>query len=145
VVTPANATVTAFVFIGPRPATPVAPAMSGRTRGIWRRPQASSIPANFPAESSPTPFRRRLSSTAPTGYGIELIADNGIFFTDKIQTVVVDNVVINDTTYTFESGDKEDCKNGGWKNFTSPPGPFKNQGDCVSYFASGGKNQGDGH
>jgi len=58
---------------------------------------------------------------------------------------VVDNVAINDTTYTFESGDKEDCKNGGWKNFTSPPGPFKNQGDCVSYFASGGRNQGDGH
>jgi len=34
----------------------------------------------------------------------------------------------------------DQCKNGGWKNFPSPPGPFKNQGQCVSYFASGGKN-----
>jgi hypothetical protein len=30
---------------------------------------------------------------------------------------------------------KEDCKNGGWLNFPSPPGPFTNQGQCVSYFA----------
>ena len=31
---------------------------------------------------------------------------------------------------------KEQCKNGGWRNF---PG-FKNQGDCVSFVATGGKN-----
>ena len=31
---------------------------------------------------------------------------------------------------------KDQCKNGGWKTF---PG-FKNQGDCVSYVASKGKN-----
>jgi hypothetical protein len=31
---------------------------------------------------------------------------------------------------------KEECKNGGWRNF---PG-FKNQGDCVSFVATGGKN-----
>ncbi len=30
---------------------------------------------------------------------------------------------------------KDDCKDGGWKNFPTAPGPFKNQGDCVSYFA----------
>jgi hypothetical protein len=28
------------------------------------------------------------------------------------------------------------CKNGGWRAF----GVFKNQGDCVSFFATGGKN-----
>ena len=32
---------------------------------------------------------------------------------------------------------KDQCKNGGWQNFSSPS--FKNQGDCVSYFANGGK------
>jgi hypothetical protein len=37
---------------------------------------------------------------------------------------------------------KDQCKNGGWKNFTSPA--FKNQGDCVSYFATGGRNPGNG-
>ena len=37
---------------------------------------------------------------------------------------------------------KDQCKNGGWRNFTTPS--FKNQGDCVSYFATGGKNPGNG-
>jgi len=31
---------------------------------------------------------------------------------------------------------KDDCKHGGWDSF----GVFKNQGDCVSYVATGGKN-----
>ena len=31
---------------------------------------------------------------------------------------------------------KDECKNGGWRNF----GVFKNQGDCVSFVATGGKN-----
>jgi hypothetical protein len=32
------------------------------------------------------------------------------------------------------------CRNGGWRNF---PG-FKNQGDCVSFVATGGRNQPSG-
>ena len=36
---------------------------------------------------------------------------------------------------------KDQCKNGGWRNF---PG-FKNQGDCVSFVATKGKNQPVGH
>ena len=31
---------------------------------------------------------------------------------------------------------KDECKNGGWQDF----GIFKNQGDCVSFVATGGKN-----
>jgi hypothetical protein len=31
---------------------------------------------------------------------------------------------------------KEQCKKGGWRSF----GVFKNQGDCVSFVATGGKN-----
>jgi hypothetical protein len=34
---------------------------------------------------------------------------------------------------------KDQCKNGGWKNFNDPV--FKNQGDCVSYVATGGKKK----
>jgi hypothetical protein len=75
--------------------------------------------------------------------GIQLVSDN------TNQIVLVDNVMINATTFTFESdvvdpSDKERCKNGGWEDFTAAPGPFKNQGDCVSYFATGGKNKGSG-
>lgn len=35
----------------------------------------------------------------------------------------------------------EQCKKGGWENYN---GLFKNQGDCVSYVATGGKNLPDG-
>lgn len=42
------------------------------------------------------------------------------------------------TTFDFElrPTSKDDCKNGGWMSY----GTFKNQGDCVSYVATGGKN-----
>jgi hypothetical protein len=53
-------------------------------------------------------------------------------------TAQFDNVTINNTIYTFENANS--CKKGGWQQFTSSPGPFKNQGDCVSYFASGGNS-----
>jgi len=44
----------------------------------------------------------------------------------------------NDTTYDFENGptSKVDCVKGGWRSY----GSFKNQGDCVSFVATGGKN-----
>lgn len=32
---------------------------------------------------------------------------------------------------------KDQCKDGGWRNY----GVFKNQGDCVSFVATRGKNQ----
>ena len=34
----------------------------------------------------------------------------------------------------------DQCKNGGWQNFAG----FKNQGDCVSFVATGGKNPPNG-
>jgi hypothetical protein len=36
---------------------------------------------------------------------------------------------------------KDQCKNGGWNTY----GVFKNQGDCVSFVATGGKNPPSGH
>jgi hypothetical protein len=37
-------------------------------------------------------------------------------------------------TLTVNAATKDECRNGGWRNFIGPPGPFKNQGQCVSYF-----------
>lgn len=38
-----------------------------------------------------------------------------------------------------------DCKKGGWQSLTDAFGtPFKNQGDCVSYFATDGRNLASG-
>jgi hypothetical protein len=44
------------------------------------------------------------------------------------------------TTYDFEvrPTTAADCKNGGWQNYGTT---FANQGDCVSYVASRGKNE----
>lgn len=63
---------------------------------------------------------------------------------DGEQTVLVDNVTLNDDVVTFDDQptSKDQCKNGGWMSFTDPT--FKNQGDCVSYVATGGKNDGNG-
>jgi hypothetical protein len=51
------------------------------------------------------------------------------------QTVLIDNTDVNGMLYDYEFTSKDDCKDGGWKDFIVSPGPFKNQGDCVSYFA----------
>jgi hypothetical protein len=67
--------------------------------------------------------------------GIQLVADGGFSLE---QSLKVDNVMINNTTEMFES--VSTCKNGGWQTYTEFPGPFRNQGQCVSYFARGSHN-----
>jgi hypothetical protein len=40
---------------------------------------------------------------------------------------------------------KDQCKNDGWKSLFDNQGhAFKNQGDCISYVATKGKNPGNG-
>jgi probable HAF family extracellular repeat protein len=39
-------------------------------------------------------------------------------------------------TLVVNAGTKNSCINGGWHNYIFYPGPFKSQGECVSYFAS---------
>lgn len=75
------------------------------------------------------------------GYGINQGSGNPNL------TTAVDALVYNDTTYNLDPltgppTSKDQCKNGGWQSFNEPA--FKNQGDCVSYVATGGKNPGNG-
>lgn len=71
---------------------------------------------------------------------ISLVVDSSWMFADGEQTILVDNVTINSDLYTFEN--KESCKKDGWMSLTDDEGnSFKNQGDCVSFFATGGKNK----
>jgi hypothetical protein len=56
--------------------------------------------------------------------------DNQLFFNASVDNVVIQSVRLLPTT-------KEQCKNGGWRSF----GVFKNQGDCVSFVATNGRNQ----
>jgi hypothetical protein len=52
-------------------------------------------------------------------------------------TVVYQGQTLTKTvTVTCQPTTTADCKNGGWKTY----GVFKNQGDCVSFVATGGKN-----
>jgi hypothetical protein len=58
-------------------------------------------------------------------------------FTPAFEGVSVNefgDVIVTDSR-TFPTS-KDECKNGGWKTF----GVFKNQGDCVSFVATGRKN-----
>ena len=73
----------------------------------------------------------RMPASSPN-YGNYTATDIALIVDGPNQTAQFDNVQINNQTYTFESADS--CKKGGWQLFTSSPGPFKNQGDCVSYF-----------
>ena len=56
----------------------------------------------------------------------------------------LDNVAVTETAaVTPEPTAKSDCMNGGWQTLADVDGNgFKNQGDCVSYVATGGKNPG---
>ena len=50
---------------------------------------------------------------------------------------IVDNDAVGDPTLPdLDEMTKDDCKKGGWEDF----GVFKNQGDCVSWVATGGRN-----
>lgn len=133
--------VNAFVYIGPPPN------YTGCSQNTWQSSGNLATPASF-VDTSQLPGGTFYDTFAAADLkygshavtGIQLVADGGWVFksTDDTQVVVVDNVQINNTTYTFESA--ASCKDGGWQNFTSAPGPFKNQGDCVSAFATGGTN-----
>jgi len=127
-----------FVYLGPPPA------YSPCTLGIWQNSGNLAVATNLvdtsqlPAGTFYDPY-----SSAQTKYGsyevtgIQLVADSGWAVPGNVQTMQADNVAINNSTTTFESADS--CKKDGWQQFTTAPGPFKNQGQCVSYFAKGGQ------
>ena len=57
---------------------------------------------------------------------------------DGEQTTLVDNIEINGDVTTFEPNtpsSKDECKKDGWQSLEDANGqPFRNQGQCVSYF-----------
>lgn len=85
--------------------------------------------------------------------GIQLVVDSGWNANaangeDQEQTVLADNTTINTTVNDYEPEveepempvTKDECKKGGWEGF----GVFKNQGDCVSWVATNGRNPATG-
>jgi hypothetical protein len=72
---------------------------------------------------------------AQANYGNYTVTDIFLAVDGPNQTVDFDNSQVNNELFTYESA--ESCKHGGYAAFTSSPGPFKNQGQCVSYFNNG--------
>ncbi len=60
-------------------------------------------------------------------YTFTVMVSDGTLSDSQSVTITVTEVTGNED----RPSNKEECKNGGWKNFTNPS--FKNQGQCVSY------------
>jgi hypothetical protein len=137
VATVTNGTVTGNIsfYIGPPPN------YTGCPSNIWSNTGNLASPTNQVDATQLGGAFYEPYAMVQADYGSYAVTDLFVVldgYTATAVTAQFDNVVINNTTYTFESADS--CKNGGWQQFTSSPGPFKNQGDCVSYFATAGKN-----
>jgi hypothetical protein len=123
-----------FVYIGPPPN------YTGCPLNVWANTGNLLTPAGFvDATQYGGAFYEPWAAAQAQFSGqvvtdIFLVSDNGPA-SGYSQTVLIDNTDVNATLYDYEFTSKDDCKDGGWKNFTFPPGPFKNQGQCVSYFA----------
>jgi hypothetical protein len=76
----------------------------------------------------------------PTGtiQAVDILID--VQGTADVSDITVNGVLQEPAPSTPTS--KDQCKNGGWKTFTNPS--FKNQGDCVSFVATHGKNPPNG-
>jgi len=112
----------------------------------WERARFSATEGTlFPADSSNPPFV--FGTTAVDS--IDIVFDEGTDTSSPsdptgVGLAVLDNININGHLITSGVGvepqafNKDDCKKGGWQNFdgqNGAPGPFKNQGQCVSFFA----------
>jgi hypothetical protein len=83
------------------------------------------------------------SSSEPFEITVQIWPDpNGNFYRDPGEPTVIDAHFVVDTPCadvypepTLPTS-KDQCKHGGWKAY----GVFKNQGDCVSFVATGGKS-----
>jgi hypothetical protein len=81
---------------------------------------------------APTPVTVDLSNFAGTIVRVRFAeVDNLFFFAASVDNVALTSTPAFPTT-------TEQCKKGGWQDFGLL---FKNQGDCVSFVATGGKNE----
>jgi hypothetical protein len=78
----------------------------------------------------------RITDVGPTGDGLEALPGAGCPtpLSSYVDLEFTGDLVVVDAEPLPTS--KDQCKKGGWRTF----GVFKNQGDCVSFVATGGKN-----
>jgi hypothetical protein len=112
---------------------------------LWSSRDVTCSSGSFNAGAGGPPFYTlsQIKSECPEAVVVGFGVNVGTF--NPSYDVETDLVNYNGTVYNFEpyiiATDKDSCKNGGWMNLSDNSGnAFKNQGDCVSYVATGGKN-----
>jgi hypothetical protein len=132
-----------MVYLGPPPAYALCPPNVWVNSGDLLEGVNPIDTSQLPAGTFYDPY-----AVAVTKYGsylvtgVQLVIDSSwnpvATGGDGEQTVWFDNTNIDGTLYTYEPnvpGNKEQCKRGGWQNLEDANGqPFKNEGQCVSYF-----------
>jgi len=111
---------------------------------------ASRAPGNAVCpQSAPCTWSQVLSAFPNAGIsGVLLLRAGGPWAGGFVGNADALSITVNgaNTTVDFElvvfPTSADQCKKDGWKSFTNATGGplFKNQGDCVSYVQSGGKN-----
>ena len=125
-----------FVYIGPPPDFVGCPPNIWQNTGDLLTDASLVDTSQLPGGSQTDTWGAALLRYAGTTViGIQLVTDT---FDTSSNTVIVDNTQINETIYDYEFENVADCKKGGWKLFTTTPGPFKNQGQCVRFFRTTG-------
>ena len=109
------------------------------THAIGGVPQAYNSFVSLAAIQGANPDAVILSFGVNVGHG-----PSGTFNgnADALTLGLSDNTTVYDFEHAVTIAGKDECKDGGWMTSTSPT--FKNQGDCVSYFASAGKTHPNG-
>ena len=117
------------------------------TRAYVTNPDSNSVSVIDTATNSV------VATIAVGGFGVAITPDgtrayvagggfNTVAVIDTATNTVVADIFVG--VYVFPSGiaitpapqapkSKEECKHGGYLKFGPPAGPFKNQGQCVSY------------
>lgn len=121
------------VYLGP------APSYTGCPQNVWTSTGNLASPTNLVDATQLGGAFYEPYAAVQAAYGTYPVTDVSVVVDADwfagTQTVQVDNVQVDNNTVTFESA--ASCKNGGWQQLGSASGPFKNQGDCVSYFQTG--------
>jgi hypothetical protein len=143
-----NYTVEGHTGLVTLPNTPVAtfdaggiPVGGGEIIGMW-------FPDQQPVQEPGQPGLVACARAAGADNGGAIATDYGVADPNNGETLSfgppVTNADLNESANLVIEGSgsppprtsKEQCKNGGWRSF----GKFKNQGDCISFVATGGKN-----
>jgi hypothetical protein len=118
---------------------PTSPAFCGGPNGTGGGPSDILLPS---ASWGSLIGRVNGGAPIPVGVGPTTITGSGpLQFAQNDSLGNGNNTGTFQVTITFTLTSADACKDGGWQNFA---GLFKNQGDCVSFIATGGKNRPSG-